>query len=264
MKWTNLEANHICPTSLDITIEEDLRMDIVPCCQGSSCLYVKLLSWWQTRCSFIPQYVLRVRDSFSREEVFELSSLKKIFIIQKCDCSRTENPSVCHLNRTSCPKMTEQCGIVGHFSDWLFLPLPPVTVRSTCPSARWACPCLWTASTWARGPPARWGACPPRASRCWANWWRPEDPTADLRRYCFPAASVRFSCDERIKFPHPVFVSVLQFGLQSFEIICNTTWASEDTCCDLPGVVSLSTLTFTEVSSILLQTVDAVISPSAE
>ncbi|XP_040007867.1 collagen alpha-1(XX) chain isoform X1 [Xiphias gladius] len=26
------------------------------------------------------------------------------------------------------------------------------------------------------------------------------------------------------------------FQLQSFEIICNTTWASEDTCCDLPGV----------------------------
>ncbi|KAG8002937.1 Collagen alpha-1(XX) chain, partial [Nibea albiflora] len=26
------------------------------------------------------------------------------------------------------------------------------------------------------------------------------------------------------------------FGLQSFEIVCNTTWALEDTCCDLPGV----------------------------
>ncbi|XP_041860726.1 collagen alpha-1(XIV) chain isoform X2 [Melanotaenia boesemani] len=26
------------------------------------------------------------------------------------------------------------------------------------------------------------------------------------------------------------------FQLQSFEIICNTTWASEDGCCDLPGV----------------------------
>uniref|UniRef100_A0A671WRM6 Solute carrier family 35 member C2 n=1 Tax=Sparus aurata TaxID=8175 RepID=A0A671WRM6_SPAAU len=26
------------------------------------------------------------------------------------------------------------------------------------------------------------------------------------------------------------------FGLQSFEIICNTTWPLEDTCCDLPGV----------------------------
>ncbi|XP_029133463.2 collagen alpha-1(XX) chain [Labrus bergylta] len=26
------------------------------------------------------------------------------------------------------------------------------------------------------------------------------------------------------------------FQLQSFEIICNTTWATEDTCCDLPGV----------------------------
>ncbi|XP_036004066.1 collagen alpha-1(XX) chain isoform X1 [Fundulus heteroclitus] len=26
------------------------------------------------------------------------------------------------------------------------------------------------------------------------------------------------------------------FQLQSFEIICNTTWASVDTCCDLPGV----------------------------
>ncbi|XP_076019441.1 collagen alpha-1(XX) chain-like [Genypterus blacodes] len=26
------------------------------------------------------------------------------------------------------------------------------------------------------------------------------------------------------------------FQLQSFEIICNTTWASEDTCCDLPGL----------------------------
>ncbi|XP_034447187.1 collagen alpha-1(XX) chain isoform X2 [Hippoglossus hippoglossus] len=26
------------------------------------------------------------------------------------------------------------------------------------------------------------------------------------------------------------------FQLQSFEIVCNTTWASEDTCCDLPGV----------------------------
>uniref|UniRef100_A0A3P9I4N0 Uncharacterized protein n=1 Tax=Oryzias latipes TaxID=8090 RepID=A0A3P9I4N0_ORYLA len=26
------------------------------------------------------------------------------------------------------------------------------------------------------------------------------------------------------------------FQLQSFEIICNTTWASEDTCCDLPAV----------------------------
>ncbi|XP_034028029.1 collagen alpha-1(XX) chain [Thalassophryne amazonica] len=25
------------------------------------------------------------------------------------------------------------------------------------------------------------------------------------------------------------------FQLQSFEIVCNTTWASEDTCCDLPG-----------------------------
>uniref|UniRef100_A0A3Q3N1T5 Solute carrier family 35 member C2 n=1 Tax=Labrus bergylta TaxID=56723 RepID=A0A3Q3N1T5_9LABR len=25
------------------------------------------------------------------------------------------------------------------------------------------------------------------------------------------------------------------FQLQSFEIICNTTWATEDTCCDLPG-----------------------------
>ncbi|XP_068601924.1 collagen alpha-1(XX) chain [Brachionichthys hirsutus] len=25
-------------------------------------------------------------------------------------------------------------------------------------------------------------------------------------------------------------------GLQSFEIICNTTWPSEDTCCDLPGL----------------------------
>uniref|UniRef100_A0A3B3BZQ4 VWFA domain-containing protein n=1 Tax=Oryzias melastigma TaxID=30732 RepID=A0A3B3BZQ4_ORYME len=26
------------------------------------------------------------------------------------------------------------------------------------------------------------------------------------------------------------------FQLQSFEIVCNTTWASEDTCCDLPAV----------------------------
>ncbi|XP_029292191.1 collagen alpha-1(XX) chain-like [Cottoperca gobio] len=26
------------------------------------------------------------------------------------------------------------------------------------------------------------------------------------------------------------------FQLQSFEIVCNTTWAYEDTCCDLPGV----------------------------
>ncbi|XP_047459345.1 collagen alpha-1(XIV) chain isoform X2 [Mugil cephalus] len=26
------------------------------------------------------------------------------------------------------------------------------------------------------------------------------------------------------------------FQLQSFEIVCNITWASEDTCCDLPGV----------------------------
>ncbi|CAG6021052.1 unnamed protein product [Menidia menidia] len=26
------------------------------------------------------------------------------------------------------------------------------------------------------------------------------------------------------------------FQLQSFEMVCNTTWASEDTCCDLPGV----------------------------
>uniref|UniRef100_A0AAQ4NRM5 Uncharacterized protein n=1 Tax=Gasterosteus aculeatus aculeatus TaxID=481459 RepID=A0AAQ4NRM5_GASAC len=26
------------------------------------------------------------------------------------------------------------------------------------------------------------------------------------------------------------------FQLQSFEIVCNTSWASEDTCCDLPGV----------------------------
>ncbi|XP_057680117.1 collagen alpha-1(XX) chain isoform X3 [Corythoichthys intestinalis] len=26
------------------------------------------------------------------------------------------------------------------------------------------------------------------------------------------------------------------FQLQSFEIVCNTTWALEDTCCDLPGV----------------------------
>ncbi|XP_068194637.1 collagen alpha-1(XX) chain isoform X2 [Antennarius striatus] len=26
------------------------------------------------------------------------------------------------------------------------------------------------------------------------------------------------------------------FGLQSFEIVCNTTWSSEDTCCDLPGL----------------------------
>ncbi|XP_047224145.1 collagen alpha-1(XX) chain isoform X1 [Girardinichthys multiradiatus] len=26
------------------------------------------------------------------------------------------------------------------------------------------------------------------------------------------------------------------FQLQSFEIVCNTTWASMDTCCDLPGV----------------------------
>lgn len=26
------------------------------------------------------------------------------------------------------------------------------------------------------------------------------------------------------------------FQLQSFEIVCNTTWASVDTCCDLPGV----------------------------
>ncbi|XP_044066530.1 collagen alpha-1(XX) chain isoform X1 [Siniperca chuatsi] len=26
------------------------------------------------------------------------------------------------------------------------------------------------------------------------------------------------------------------FQLQSFEIVCNTTWASDDTCCDLPGV----------------------------
>ncbi|XP_072222728.1 collagen alpha-1(XX) chain [Leuresthes tenuis] len=26
------------------------------------------------------------------------------------------------------------------------------------------------------------------------------------------------------------------FQLQSFEIVCNTTWASEDTCCDLPGL----------------------------
>nr|XP_015824229.2 collagen alpha-1(XX) chain isoform X1 [Nothobranchius furzeri] len=26
------------------------------------------------------------------------------------------------------------------------------------------------------------------------------------------------------------------YQLQSFEIVCNTTWASEDTCCDLPGV----------------------------
>lgn len=33
--------------------------------------------------------------------------------------------------------------------------------------------------------------------------------------------------------------SFSQFALQSFEIVCNTTWASEDTCCDLPGVVSL-------------------------
>ncbi|KAJ8016527.1 hypothetical protein DPEC_G00008170 [Dallia pectoralis] len=26
------------------------------------------------------------------------------------------------------------------------------------------------------------------------------------------------------------------FQLQSFEIVCNTTWATEDTCCDLPGL----------------------------
>ncbi|XP_077577663.1 collagen alpha-1(XX) chain-like [Stigmatopora nigra] len=26
------------------------------------------------------------------------------------------------------------------------------------------------------------------------------------------------------------------FQLQSFEIVCNTTWATEDTCCDLPGM----------------------------
>ncbi|KAF7653394.1 hypothetical protein LDENG_00083650 [Lucifuga dentata] len=26
------------------------------------------------------------------------------------------------------------------------------------------------------------------------------------------------------------------FQLQSFEIVCNTTWVSEDTCCDLPGL----------------------------
>lgn len=37
-----------------------------------------------------------------------------------------------------------------------------------------------------------------------------------------------------------------QFGLQSFEIVCNTTWASEDTCCDLPGLVSRSTLAFSD------------------
>ncbi|TWW56200.1 Collagen alpha-1(XIV) chain [Takifugu flavidus] len=30
------------------------------------------------------------------------------------------------------------------------------------------------------------------------------------------------------------------FALQSFEIICNTTWASDDTCCDLPQVVRLT------------------------
>lgn len=30
----------------------------------------------------------------------------------------------------------------------------------------------------------------------------------------------------------------LQFQLQSFEIVCNTTWAAEDTCCELPAVVS--------------------------
>ena len=33
-------------------------------------------------------------------------------------------------------------------------------------------------------------------------------------------------------------VCVFQLQLQSFEIVCNNTWSSEDTCCDLPALVS--------------------------
>ena len=44
--------------------------------------------------------------------------------------------------------------------------------------------------------------------------------------------------------PHPVDdlcpcpLHHIQFQLQSFEIVCNITWSTEDTCCDLPGLVS--------------------------
>uniref|UniRef100_A0A665VWB7 Uncharacterized protein n=1 Tax=Echeneis naucrates TaxID=173247 RepID=A0A665VWB7_ECHNA len=41
------------------------------------------------------------------------------------------------------------------------------------------------------------------------------------------------------------------FQLQSFEIVCNTTWAYEDTCCDLPGLVSLSQFTCTLIEPAL-------------
>lgn len=41
----------------------------------------------------------------------------------------------------------------------------------------------------------------------------------------------------------------VQFQLQSFEIVCNTTWASDDSCCDLPAVVRL--LIFTSVLHLL-------------
>lgn len=55
-------------------------------------------------------------------------------------------------------------------------------------------------------------------------------------------------CSDHLVLTRPLLVlfstcslcwSFFQFALQSFEIVCNTTWASEDTCCDLPGVVSL-------------------------
>lgn len=58
------------------------------------------------------------------------------------------------------------------------------------------------------------------------------------------SASVHFSfvfhfINKMIFLHHTVLTLLLQFQLQSFEIVCNTTWASEDTCCDLPAVVSL-------------------------
>ncbi|KAI4824621.1 hypothetical protein KUCAC02_013120 [Chaenocephalus aceratus] len=57
-------------------------------------------------------------------------------------------------------------------------------------------------------------ACPPTALRCWGKLVKTRGPKSGSA----------------------------PFQLQSFEIVCNTTWAFEDTCCDLPAMVSLSQL----------------------
>ncbi len=163
--------------------------------------------------------------------------------------------------------------LMRDFKVYLNRPISSVIGRCTCLSARWVCPCLWTASMWVRGPPARWATYQPTALRCWANLWRPEDPTADRHRYFLLYSTLHLFCpyitlSERCSLSpfcaqcDVSYVLVcLQFALQSFEIVCNTTWPSEDTCCDLPGVVSLTVHIYHRTALLVCKSWDCVWPP---